>query len=319
MFYDHTEARRGTRLPDDAIEYGYVWNGVESNTGADFIVTGELSKFHQVVLMSKKITVVEIAKRLGMTVLEVINMRKSCGDDEIEGALYDYLYTGAIAVQRKSGGDLISSIQSARLGESLARLNKAVPYRSQRVLLYTGVFSEKNGYVVLDGKTTGLKYMSFAMALTAWCNRGGSIINLASDDMILEWVQLLEKQLLEYRHSDEKHVYSETYYPPDMEDVNDVLQVPVEIVDWRKTMITFPKLGPERINSLLSFCNGLFGDGTTLWNAIQMAVSYNTAEKVHGWGKKSVDTNRRWLGIPDGFEPVLQLEITKTKEIDSDC
>jgi len=278
LFYDGTESRSGSLLPENVVEYGYRWNRVEAETGGDFVVTPSLSKTHKAILMSRKMTSAQVAKALAISIPEVIKMQSAEAD--MDSVLYEYLYLGSIVVQRKSGNDLISSVQGPRLEEALSRMNRAVPYRSQRMLLYTGTFGEKNGYVTLDGKVTGLQYMAFAMALTAWCNRGGTLIHLESDNMILEWVKLLEKQLESYHNVSTKFVYPETYYPSDMPDVYDLLQLPIEVIDWRKTMVTFPGLGPDRVNALKKHLEEQYGTAT-LWNALQVATS-KSAKSIHG-------------------------------------
>jgi len=125
--------------------------------------------------------------------------------------------------------------------------------------------------------------------------------------MILEWIQLLEKQLESYRHTSTKYVYSETYFPSDMPDVYDLLQLPMEVIDWRKTMVTFPGLGPDRVNALRNYLEEQYGKAV-LWNALQVATS-QSAKSISGWGPKSIKNVRAWLGIPDGYELVLQPEI----------
>jgi hypothetical protein len=303
LFYDKSEIRSGTKLPQDVIDYGYVWKGVEAETGGDLVITPGLSLTHKAMIMSEKLGVIETSKRLGVSVPDVVKMSRA-KDSDLDELLYEYLYLGAVIVQRKSGNDLLDSLQGPRLEESLARMNRAVPYRAQRVLLYTGVFSEDDGYVVLDGRKTKLKYMSFVMALTAWCNRGGTAINLASDSLILQWIELLEKQLESYRHTSTKDVYPEVYFPPDMPDENNPFQIPVEVRDWRKTMVTFPGLGPDRVNALKEYLDNDM-DGATLWNALQIAVG-ESAEKIHGWGPKSIENVRNWLGVPERYNLVLQ-------------
>ena len=305
LFYDGSESRSGSLLPESVVEYGYRWNRVEAETGGDFVVAPGLSVTHKAILMSRKMTSVQIAKALGISITEVVKLQST--EDDMDSVLYEYLYLGSVVVQRKSGSDLIASVQGSRLEEALSRMNRAVPYRSQRMLLYTGKFGEKDGYVTLDDRVTGLKYMAFVMALTAWCNRGGTIVHLESDAMILEWIQLLEKQLESYRHTSTKYVYSETYFPSDMPDVYDLLQLPIEVIDWRKTMVTFPGLGPDRVNALRNHLEEEYGKAI-LWNALQVATS-QSAKSISGWGPKSIKNVRAWLGIPDGYELVLQPEI----------
>ena len=304
LFYDPTEARSTTNLPQDAIDYGYAWPGIEGETGADFIITPELCLTHKAILMCRKLKLSDVAKRLDISIADTVKMRAE--ENDIDSVLYEYLYRGALAVQRKSGSDLVASIQGPRMEESLARMNLAVPYRSQRVLLYTGNFTEKDGLLQLDGKRTGLNYMAYVMAITAWSNRGGVSINLQCDDMILDWIRLTEKQLASYEHESVKDVYPSVHYPPDMPEYDDLLQMPIEVRDWRKTMVTFPGLGPDKLNSLRDRMSADLNNNATLWNALQYATSSTIANDVKGWGPKSVQSTRDWLGIPDNYELVLQ-------------
>jgi len=310
LFYDASEARSTTNLPQDAIDYGYVWNSIERETGGDFIIAPEVCLTHKVILLCRKLTVSQVAKHLDLPIIDVVKMRAE--EHDMDSVLFEYLYRGSLVVQRKSGSDLISSIQGPRLEESLSRMNKAVPFRSQRVLLYTGNFTEKDGLVLLDGSRTGLSYMAFVMALTAWSNRGGVAINLQRDTMILEWIKLVEKQLASYEHASTKDVYPSVYYPPDMPDDLDVLQMPIEVSDWRKTMVTFPGLGPDKINALKHKLESDL-NRATLWNALQYATSPSIYKELKGWGPKSVENVRQWLEIPDNYELVLQ-PILKTGE-----
>lgn len=304
LFYDDTEARRGSKLPQECIEYGHLWRGIEAQTGGDFVVTPTLSPRHKIVLMKRKgVPIPTIAQRVGVDVIDVVKTQ----EDDIESVLYDYLYRGSIVVQRKSGHDLLASVQSSRLKESLARMDNAVPYRCQRTLLYTGVFSERDGYVVLDGEETRLQYMSLVMALTAWNNRGGCAVNLCGDQHILEWVKHLESQLDSYQHHSEEQVFSDVYYPPDMPDVDDVMQTPVEVTDWRRSVITFPGLGVERVNALKEYMEKSGYHELSLLNALNLAVS-DSATAIPGWGSKTVDNNRRWLGMPSGYQLELKLK-----------
>jgi len=311
LFYDASEARSTTNLPQDVIDYGYVWNAIERETGGDFIIAPELCPTHKAILLCGKLTLAQVAKHMKLSIADVVKMRAE--KEDMDSVLFEYLYRGSLVVQRKSGSDLIASIQGPRLEESLSRMNRAVPFRSQRVLLYTGNFTEKDGLVELNGSRTGLSYMAFVMALTAWGNRGGVSVNLQRDEMILKWIKLVEKQLASYEHTSVKDVYPSVYYPPDMPDDLDLLQMPIEVLDWRKTLVTFPGLGPDKANSLKRKLESDF-DRATLWNALQYATTPSTAKELKGWGPKSVESVRRWLEIPDGYELVLQ-PISVTGEI----
>ena len=89
LFYDASEARSTTRLPQDVIDYGYVWNRVEEVTGADFVITPEVCITHKVILLCRKLTVSEVAKRLKISISDVVQMR-AVEEDMDEDALTDF-------------------------------------------------------------------------------------------------------------------------------------------------------------------------------------------------------------------------------------
>jgi hypothetical protein len=298
LFYERSESRVGSRLPQEAIDYGYLWRGVEAETGADFVITPDLSDTHRAILMqSQGKTYVEIARRLDMQIADVADAVHA--SEDLSKVLYEYLYRGSLAVQRKSGEDVVRSVQDHGLERAIARMYKSVPYGSQRVLLYTGIFTQHNGNVVVDGRETGLSYMAFVMALTSWANRGGVVVHLDGDEFILPWVKLVEKKLNEYQHEDTKGIYSDVYFPPDMPDEDSVLQIPVEVTDWRVTLATIPGIGPDKINAICAHLEEVCQSEPTLTVALQYAMSKDAADSINGWGPKSTASVRRWMGLKD--------------------
>lgn len=297
LFYDASESRKTSKLPSEVIEHGYLWEGVEAETGADFVITPDLSKTHKVVLMSQKMTLAQIAKQLDMSMMDVAKAKSA--SEDLSKVLYEYLYRGAIAVQRKSGNDLVASIKDKRIESSVARLYRAVPHRCQRVLLYTGNIIKRNGNVYVNGKDSGIAYQAFVMALTSWANRGGVLIHLDGDNDILPWIKLVEQKLTEYQHRDTKEIYTEVYFPPEMPDEDDTLQIPIEVTDWRRTLVTIPGIGPDKVSALYERLQQICTKPPTLTVAVQYAMSEDAAETIHGWGPKSTESVRHWFGLAD--------------------
>jgi len=293
IYYDASEAREGTKLPQDVIAYGKPYPDLEAITGGDFVIVPELSLADKVRLKEK--TKRELSEESGVSVKDLLAL----GRVSTEDILIEYLFAGSVIVQRKSGFDLISSIQE-RLDESLARMIVVAPFGCQRILLYTGVFDEKDGKLIVNGKQTAHSYWSFQMALTAWGNKGGRSICLPRDGMILTWCQYMEKKLLEYKQKNIKWVIPTTYFPPDMPEIDGMLQVPVAVRDGRKTLATFPNWGADKVNLLWTHLQQKFNiKEVSTFFLLMYATNYVTAEEVKGIGKKAIDSAREWMGIND--------------------
>jgi hypothetical protein len=290
IYYDHTEAREGSKLPNDVIAYGKPYPNLEQITGGDLVIVPELSPADEVRIgeKSKK----QLSEETGLSVRELLTLGRKSAED----ILFEYTHTGAVIVQRKSGFDLISSIHE-RLDDSLARMMVAAPNRCQRILLYTGVFDENNGDLVFNGKRTSHSYWSVQMALTAYGNKGGRIVNLPRDSMILDWCKFMEKKLLSYKHKDTKWIIPTVYYPPDYDETGSVFQVPVAVNDGRKTLATFPNWGPDKVNLLWEHLKEKFEKEPTTFFLLMYATNYNTAKVVKGIGEKAIKSAREWLGI----------------------
>jgi len=253
LYYDLSEVNL---LPEDVIAYGKPCAFLEEVTGADMLVT--ITPFP--------------------CTTEILLAR--------------HIERGAIMIQRKSGGDLINSF-GARLNTAIVNmLSCKAKSSNQRVLLYTGIFAERGGNLVLNDKQLNTNYMSFRKALDWWQYRGGKVANLPSDSLILPWVQSLEKDLETLQEEKQVEFYpSFGSFPPD----EDVLQLPIEVRDWRVTLATFPGIGPEKCNALFNHLKEIYNQPVTLWIALHYIMQDES--KVPGWGKAAKQSVKRWLGI----------------------
>jgi len=310
IYYDGSESREGTRLPKDVIEYGRSYPRLEQLTGADFIIFPEYSIADRA--KSQKPLPI-IANELNVTIPEIVKLRQKSSDD----VLIEYALSGALLVQRKSGMDLLNSL-GERMNGAIAKMIPNTYCNGQRILLYTGVYTEaKNGQLKLNGHTTNYKWWSFQCALDKFQDRGGVTTNLNSDSQILQWIKHREIHLKEYQHKDIKWIFSDVYYPPDLPFETDELQIPRKVSDARLILAQLPGMGPETVNSLWFYVQDVIGLGRvpTLLEVLQYATSYETAKNVKGYGKKRVTLNRRNIGLPDGhYLAMAQHNITIQKE-----
>lgn len=241
-------------LPDSVIAYGNPCCFLEETSGADMLITSATFPCTTTTLLRR------------------------------------HLDCNAILVQRKSGNDFINSLGS-RLSESIARMVTITSNSNQRILLYTGVFSEENGKLVLNGRVTHASYMSFIKSVDWFHHRGGKSVNLANDDLILQWIMSIEKDLEVIANKLQTDVYPTHDYPPD----EGMFQVPVEVRDWRVTLATFPGIGPEKCNVLFNHLREKYGKPVSLLVALHYVMQ--NENKVHGWGKVARQSVMHWLGI----------------------
>ena len=77
LYYDPTESREKTNLPQNAIEYGKPIPDLEGSTGADLLIVPEIGLYEQVQqlqALDKKL--IEISKTLDIKLETVINYSK---------------------------------------------------------------------------------------------------------------------------------------------------------------------------------------------------------------------------------------------------
>ena len=259
---DATELRQGSKLPDIP---GVVASDIlEKLTGADIMVS-------PVSLPPKS-----------------------------EGLIKKHLERGAVLIQRKSGEDLIASIPT-RLENSLAKMTSTAYYPYQSMLLFSGKLEiSPAGMAIVNGNETGMSYMAVIGALDAWTLRGGTYINLPSDDLIPEFLRDKEKRIQDYS----THPVRYSYPVAPFQRVEDV-------TDWRITLATFPLIGEARAQKVKQELIRM-----KLGDSLLQALVYLTNGSIitpDGGGRTVVAACREWMGLPDGWN----LDITPVGEKES--
>jgi len=155
IWYDPTESRHGSRLPANVINAGKSLKGLETETGADLLLSplsspslGELN-------------------RPGREVLKV------------------HCQAGML-VQRKSGMDFCSSVGK------LMGIQWRMQRWGRAWLLVTGnIGCGKNGLAYMDGRRSHVSYQGLMGALDYWQLRGGGVTVLREDGLIGKWIGLM--------------------------------------------------------------------------------------------------------------------------------
>jgi hypothetical protein len=193
----------------------------------------------------------------------------------------------AIFVQRKSGGDLIGSIDKLNLIQS-KMMTWARPGGCW--LLGTGIEVSKDGYVIAGGHRTERTLNSVAMKLHWWNIRGGHWEIVSGDDRIDLWLDTMVTTL--DKILDDPIRFTQENEP--FIDRSPVQQLVQTDADWLTTGAAFPK--GWGIKARTAVYNSLVEDGLrpTLINAL---ARVNVGKvKIPGIGPKMTQTCREWSG-----------------------
>lgn len=250
IYCDVSEVRQGSKLPDIA---GIVpYQGFEESTGADIMVSP-----------------ISLPCTTGTLIRKHLDM-------------------GAVLIQRKSGNDLLASIPT-RLEQSIGRLQEIVVYPYQAMLLFCGrMESSPAGYAIINGDISGMSYMAVIGALSSWQLRGGTYLNLDSDDLLPEFLREMEARVIDYS----THPFKKSYPMQPYQTVKN-------IKDWRITLATFPMIGEARAEKVRQELVR-FKLGDDLFQALRVLTD-GSLISPNGAGRTVTAACREWLGVPEGW------------------
>jgi ERCC4-type nuclease len=187
IYFDPTEDRKGSKVPWGVIEISHPLEGLESSTGADFLITPSEIPLTSVLTPAGK-------------------------------AKFPLVLENGMLIQRKSGMDLLSSIPHMsnillRMMDTKREIEDLGRYPPTCWLLVVGFYeSSIDGYVKLgDGYQTQLKWTALQGALDAWQYRGGMLNITWShwEEQVVEWMALWNKKLPDIRDNRDKVIWHE--------------------------------------------------------------------------------------------------------------
>jgi ERCC4-type nuclease len=237
LFVDPTETRSTSRLPQSVIDRAAVLPGLEDKTGADILVSP-----------------------LSIPAASDTLLRRHT--------------EAGLLVQRKSGGDLASSITDGRLARSLMKMLEWSPRAWLVVCARLDRIGER---ATLDGRET-LGYSAIIGSLDWWQLRGGYYTTLTDDSALLAWLGGWMDRL---RTLGENPIKVLVRNP----------QQSLAEDRQRSFLMALPGIGEERAGALL-------GAAGSPLSALQRLV--NGTSHVPGIGKETREGCREWLSMDDG-------------------
>jgi len=285
IYFDPTESRKGTRLPDAVIDQGHDLPGLEAVTGADILLSTEAAGGSLTALSdvdADKLRFItthfheypepvlpNVASAVQLPLPTIITARR----------LFISVQNGLL-IQRKTGSDLLSLIPNySRI------LMKMLVWTNCPWLLFVGTLKNKDGYAVIDRRKAKFYYNSVIGCLEAWQmgfqgHGGGFYTQLSSDSLIAPW---LARRLDKLRGIEKAHLV------PARAALRPVIG---EKRPWVQTLATFPGIGPGKARALADHWGTLAGcleylSDDTLWKQ----------EKVTGVSEGTVAQARIHLGF----------------------
>lgn len=300
IYYEPNEANPQSKLPTDVLQAGKPFPGLEEITGADFIVLPEKEKSDYEKVQELKDdgkNLMQISKQMDMELPDIIELSE--GDPKT--VLHEWLIAGALLVQRKSGRDFLASL-GERLNHSVAKMREVAWRQYQCIVLVTGKFEKSSQFVVLNGKKTQWKWHSYIGAMESIKYKGAIIETVLSDNDIKDWIERQQQRMLSYKRQDVKWIVPTVYYPPDLPDTDDPLQLMRPVTDARLALVQIPGWGTEKVNALQEHVQKslrLQYASPSLFQLLSYATSPETAKHISGIGPKLIQNARNYVGLQE--------------------
>lgn len=246
LYYDPTEARDNTRLPQAVLDRGTLLPGLEHATGADLLLT------------RKVITDIDIT-----SLPSKLRLKAACED--------------GLLIQRKSGGDLIGSLQDLP-----AILVRMLEWSTMPFLVYTGsIMLGQDGALHVNGRRYQYRMPILVGSLEWWQLRGGFLAHLPDDESISDWISMWDKRLLELQLVKVKEIVARP------------VKQSIMAANWKDTLAALPGIGGDRARVLGK-------EFKTLGDALCWLTDEYSGKRVPGIGPGIKNNIRRYLGLRDG-------------------
>lgn len=252
IYYDPTEGRQGTRLPQQLVQSGIPLKGLEAFTGGDLLIT-PLDKPKMVEITESKPSQIALRKHT----------------------------EAGLLIQRKTGRDLTNSIIDGHLTKLV--IAKMLMWSTAPWLAFIGdIKCDRDGMCVIDGGVTNLSYDQVQGALEAWQLRGGYYSCIGTDALFTKWVNRWHTKVQTWRE--------DVALPPRQAQqvITGLLYDPIP---WRATLATMPNIGNEKASKIAEYCGSLWASlhFLTTQDSLKCAgkpknvIGRGTINEIRGW------------------------------------
>lgn len=278
IFYDPTESRTNSRLPDAVIDQGEDLPGLEAVTAADLLLTtdhpGEIDTLALVDDEQLRFLTTHFAGQSD-PILPRVASAVNLPIPTVIAAHRLYLSCqNGLLVQRKTGSDLLSIVPNySRI------LLRMLTWTDRPWLLFVGQLKSKDKFAVIDGRKSRFHYASVIGCIEAWQMGfqgygGGFYTLLSSDDDVMPWINRWLNKL----QSDEK-----VTLVPSRPATRPVIG---EKRSWVQVLAAFHGIGPKKAKVLADYWGTLAGcieylSDSTSWKTTKIPdIGPGTIEQV---------------------------------------
>ena len=280
IYYDPTEAREGSRLPDALLKAGKPLIGLEAYTAADLLLSANTIELEQ--LDDTRLAQIKFAKLLERGML----------------------------VQRKTGRDVVNFItdHSQVASKMLPWCKQFAPW----LLLIGNYTCDKDGHLVVDGQALNWEYAAYVSALEAWQYQGidgalfdgGGVTILPRDNVAGAWATRWLDRLQNLDPTKDIAPFKPSQTVTSKSGHDDY--------PWRATLMTFPGIGLDTATKLAQYCGTLANSLTFLSNPDHIALKHNH-DYPKGIGPSKFADAHRWLGLEISDTQVEELAAVMTE------
>ena len=288
IYYDPTEARKGTRLQQEVINVGKPLKHLEMLTGADLLVTpyeksieipdslaNDINENALHIIGAYREPPTDVSKRTGIPLPAILSTKR----------FFDACRTG-ILIQRKSGMDFTASIP--KLHEILGRMLLWTP--DPWLLIAANIGCNKDGKAVIDGKTSAFTHKTVVSAKMSWMLSGGKVIEISRDNLTGHVIEYAERKLKQLAIDNQKFVVRKRWAKQNVVGPNDPRW------EWMNVLMNLQGIGQKRAKALADYSGNLV-------NALVFLSDTDAVVKLgrNDIARKSDSVKfRKMLGIDDG-------------------
>ncbi len=178
-----------------------------------------------------------------------------------------------LLIERKTASDFLSSLSDGRLFDQAKRLSESCKFP---LLVITGLFSEKDGYVYADGRSTKWHWWAVQMALLRVQMAGVAILQF-NDKYLPELVCQLWRYILDGNKPFRK-------------------AAPMRLIplsDEAEFLCGIPNVGPEKAQALLDYTGSI----TSALHFLTNRDSVSAEKRPFGFGIQTITRARKFFRL----------------------
>lgn len=300
IYYDHTESRKGTRLPKKVVDAGKPLPNLEMYTGADLLITPYKEKIVLKPVEEEEIIDLAVGMETGKNVKQIVKETGIPLPIVVSAKKFWIACQVGILIQRKSGMDYPNSIQ--KIDEIFGRMKLWTP--DPWLLVSANIGCNRQGKAVVDGRSTKFQYRTLISKKMSWSFNGGSVVEVPRDSLIPLVCDYANKKLEDIEKGDTKYVVRRKWSRQHIVGPNDKRWT------WMQVLVDLPGIGNKKAKEVADYTGDLASAIVYLTDPVQN--KFDTRPK--SVRPSDIKKIRKMFGLADG----VKLELMPVTDKDED-